>query len=72
MATFATLAAADARAISQRDAGVWVDAFSILDVVGQPSVRFLRYMNITDVPAGTFDGMNEAGAWDQTKDDATS
>lgn len=71
MATFASLAAADARAAAKVADGTWVEAFGALRTDGQPIVRFLRFMNITDVPFGTFDGQNTAGAWDESSSDTT-
>lgn len=67
MADFADLAEADARAQAKVLDGTWIEAYGELDKDGVPKVRFLRNMFITDVAAGTFDTMNEAGAWDESK-----
>jgi len=71
MALLASLEAADARAVSLVAAGTWVVAHSLNDTGGggQASIRFMRYMNVTDVTEGTFDTMNEIGAWDITNQD---
>jgi hypothetical protein len=80
MALFASFAAAEARAYAKMADQTWQIAYPILDGPGgQPSVRFLRWMSftgdnqpLTDVTAGTFDKMNQIGAWDQTNDDAVT
>jgi len=78
MALFTTFAAAEGRAYAMMANNTWQIAFPILDqnAGGQPGVRFLRWMNtlgqnspLTDVTAGTFDTMNQIGAWDQTYQD---
>lgn len=66
MGAFASLLKAQERAVAKVDDGTWVQAYAQLNKDGNPSVRFLRYMSETETPAGTFDGMNKEGAWDET------
>ena len=72
MATFANIAAADARAQAKVADGTWIEAYSANRHDGQAIVRFLRKMDVTDVTAGTFDGMNKKGAWDETSSDSVT
>jgi len=81
MALFASFAAAEARAYAKMADQTWQIAYPILDSSsgGQPAVRFLRWMSVTgdnqpstDVTGGTFDKMNQIGAWDQTNDDSVT
>ncbi len=72
MTAFASLLKADERAVSKVEDGTWVAAYSQLDVSGNPSVRFLRYMSETENPAGTGDGMNKEGSWDTTTSDSAT
>lgn len=71
MANFATLAEAEARAAAKMLDGTWVVAYGCLKVNGAPAVRFMRHMDASTA-AQTADGMNKAGAWDETIDAAAT
>ncbi len=72
MATFASLLKAQERAVAKVADGTWIEAYSILKADGTPGVRFLRPLNVTPAPGGTFDGMNQEGAWDETTSDSVT
>jgi hypothetical protein len=69
MADFATLAEAEERARAKMADGTWVAAFGCRAANGAPAVRILRPMSAS---GSTADGMNKAGAWDQTVDAAAT
>ena len=65
MAAFATIAAAETRAVAQVEAGTWVVAHPMRQNDGTIAVRFQRFMAATSV------GSKEYGDWTETSDDAT-
>ena len=76
MAALASLQAADAICVTNMANKTWVEAYSERDKDGTIKIRFLRWINtagengpVTDVTSGTFDTMNEIGAWDETDQD---
>lgn len=76
MAALTSLDQADQLAQSRIDDRTWSNAHSQRDTNGKITIRFQRWLPnsghanaITDVTAGTFDGMNQIGAWDETNQD---
>ena len=63
MAAFATIAAAEIRAVAQVEAGTWVVAHSMRQIDGTIAVRVQRFMS----PANP-----DRGAWVEITDDATT
>jgi hypothetical protein len=77
MAALISLDQADVLCSSRIIDRTWVSAYSMRKQNGAIAIRFLRFMPnsaqknvITDVTQGTFDTMNEIGAWDETTDDS--
>jgi hypothetical protein len=63
MAAFATMAAADARAVAKVADGTWINAHSQRGITGTIGVRVQRKMSPTNP---------DYGAWVEITDDATT
>ena len=77
MSALISLDQADGLVSARVNDRTWVSAYSMRKQNGAIAIRFLRWLPnsnqknvVTDVTQGTFDTMNQIGAWDRIYDDA--